>query len=126
MMRRSIVIGVMLLALAAAREALALGGTLETPSIAVATASGRDAKEWLGVLANKKYKFIVGDFINSTTNIYYAGDTSSLNDFLDDLSAVEGTTIHISFSKESKTAVAAFGSDEAHRGPCQWHIQHIG
>jgi hypothetical protein len=125
-MRCAIVATAGLLSLMVAREALALGGTLQTPGIAVATASGREAKEWMGVLANKKYKFIVGDFINSITNLYYAGDAASLNDFLADLSAVEGTTIRVSFSKESKTADSAFGSDEAHRGPCQWHIQHLG
>ena len=71
-------------------DAFALGGTLESPSIAVSAASGREAKDWLGVLANKKYKFIVGDFINSTTNLYYSGNTASLNDFLAELFVVEG------------------------------------
>jgi len=125
-MRRLCAIAVALLSLAAARDAFALGGTLDSPSIAVSAASGREAKDWLGVLANKKYKFIVGDFINATTNLYYSGDTATLNGFLDELSAVEGTTIRISFSKESKTADSAFGGKEAHRGPCQWHIQHLG
>jgi hypothetical protein len=124
--RSSIAVAVILLGLATAREAFALGGTLESPSIAVSADSGREAKDWLGVLANKKYKYIVGDFINSITNLYYSGDTASLNDFLADLSAVEGTTIHVSFSKESKTASSAFGGNEAHTGPCQWHIQHLG
>ncbi len=125
-MTRSLTLAVALLSLAAARDAFAAGGTLESPSIAVSAASDREANEWLGVLASKKYKFIVGDFINSTTNLYYSGDTASLNDFLEELSAIEGTTIRISFSKESKTASSAFGSDEGHSGPCQWHIQHLG
>jgi hypothetical protein len=114
------------LSLLAARSAFALGGTLTTPSISVATASGRDAKDWLAVLANKKYAFIVGDFINATTNLYYAGDTASLNSFLSDLAAVDGTEIEVMFSKESKDASSAFGSDQGHTGPCQWQIQHLG
>src|SRR5690349_2556152 len=100
------------IAFCAAHEAFGLGGTLETPGIAVSTDSGRNAREWMGVLSNKKYKFIVGDFINSLTNLNYSGDTASLNDFLADLSAVEGTTIRVTFSKEMKTAESAFGSDE--------------
>ena len=125
-MRHSFSLAVVLLSLSVAREALALGGTLETPSISVAAASGRNGEEWLTVLADKKYKFIVGDFINSTTNLYYAGDAESLNSFLSELVAVDGTVIHVSFSKEIKDAASAFGSDEKHSGPCQWHIQHLG
>ncbi len=114
------------LSLLAAREAFALGGTLERPSLSVSAASGRNAKDWLDVLSKKKYHFISGDFINWNTNLYYGGDTASLNDFLADLAAVEGTTIRVSFSKEAKTAQPAFGGDEKLRGPCQWWIQHSG
>src|SRR4051812_14539424 len=103
------------LSLLAAREAFALGGTLEKPSLSVSTDSGRNAKDWLDVLSNKKFQFIVGDFINWNTNLYYAGDTSSLNDFLADLAAVDGTTIRVSFSKESKNAEPAFGGAEGRR-----------
>ena len=125
-MRRLIAIAVALATLGAAREVLAVGGTLTAPSLSVSAASGRDAKDWLDVLSKQKYKFVVGDFINSTTNLYYSGDTASLNDFLADLSAVEGTTLRITFSKDSKTAESAFADNNTPRGPCQWQIQHLG
>jgi len=126
MMRPLFSTAVVLLSLCLAREDLAAGGTLETPSISVATASGRNGAEWVTVLADKRFKFIVGDFVNATTNLYYAGDTESLNSFLSNLVTVEGTVIHVSFSKESKDAASDFGSDEKHSGPCQWQIQHLG
>lgn len=125
-MRRLSTALLVVLSLLSAREAFALGGTLERPSLSVSTDSGRNAKEWLDVLSNKKFHYIVGDFINWNTNLYYAGDTASLNDFLADLAAVEGTTIRVSFSKESKNAEPAFGGAESQRGPCQWSIQHSG
>jgi hypothetical protein len=108
------------------RHVEAMGGSLNSPSISVAAASGRDGNDWLAVLGNKKYKFVVGDFINSSTNLYYAGDTDSLNAFLADLVAVKRTIVRVSFSKESKTATAAFGGNGSPSGPCQWHIQHLG
>ncbi len=112
--------------LASANRAFGLGGTLNSPSISVSAASGRNGADWLAVLSNKKYKFVVGDFINWNTNLYYSGDTASLNSFLKDLAAVDGTLIQITFSKESMTAASAFGGDGAPSGPCQWKIFHSG
>jgi hypothetical protein len=125
-MRRWLTLAVAVLTLVAAREASAAGGTLDSPSIAVAAASGRDGADWLAVLKNKKYHFIVGDFINSTTNLFYAGDAESLSSFLADLAAVRGTVIELSFSKEAKDATPAFGGSQAQTRPCQWQIQHLG
>ena len=110
--------------LASANRAFGLGGTLNSPSISVP--AGRTGADWLAVLSNKKYKFVVGDFINWNTNLYYSGDTASLNSFLKDLAAVDGTVIQVAFSKESKTAASAFGGDGAPSGPCQWKIFHSG
>ena len=108
------------------RNAHAAGGSLNAPSISVSAASGRDAKDWLAVLANKKYQFVVGDFINASTNLYYSGDTDKLNSFLADLTAIDGTVVRVLFSKEAKTATSAFGGAGSPSGPCQWYIQHLG
>jgi len=112
--------------LSGASRVFGMGGTLNSPSISVSAASGRNGADWLAVLSNKKYKFIVGDFINWNTNLYYSGDTASLNAFLKDLAAVDGTALQIAFSKESKTAASAFGGEHAGSGPCQWQIFHSG
>jgi hypothetical protein len=112
--------------LAGTTRVFGLGGTLTSPSLSVAASSGRDGADWIKVLSDKKYKFVVGDFINSTTNLYYAGGADSLSAFLADLAAVPGTEIQVTFSKESKTASSSFGGEGSPTGPCQWQIQHLG
>ena len=124
-MRCSLLVAAALIgSLSSTSRAFALGGTLTAPSLSVPTAPGRSADDWLRVLSDKEYKFVVGDFVNWNTNLYYSGGTESLNSFLTDLTAVDATVIHVSFSKESATAASAFGDGPT--GPCQWKIFHSG
>jgi hypothetical protein len=108
-----------------ANKAWSLGGDLKSPEIA---GSGYTRDEVtaarIKVLSDKKFNFAGGYFVNETTHLVYSGDAASLSSFLRDLTAVRGTLIHVSFSKETTTATSPFGTLK-NRGPAaQWTVFH--
>ena len=108
-----------------AKQAFALGGSLNSPDIASSgTMRDRDTSERLKILSDKKFNFIVGWFVNETTHLNYGGDTASLNAFLSELAATHGTTIDVGFSKETKTAASPFDNGKGRSGACQWEVFH--
>ncbi|MDB6109231.1 MAG: hypothetical protein JWR69_981 [Pedosphaera sp.] len=54
----------------------------------------------LGVLTRPDFKFLSGDFINSTTRLRYVGDTKALNLFLERLAHCPGVTLSVGFGRD--------------------------
>jgi len=88
------------LAFSLAAPTSAAYGTLTTPGVAFAKGypAGAQARV-MAALTRKDCKFLDGHWLNSWTNLRYAGDTLALNLFLDDLVKCPGVTVHVGFQK---------------------------
>lgn len=102
------------LLLATATDALALAGELKEPGVAMSQGYPEAArKQVMAALTRPGCKFLKGNFINSHTSLFYAGDTKALNVFLGDLAKCPGVTLHVSFA-----------NDPIPGEPCDWHVSH--
>jgi hypothetical protein len=122
-------------ALLAATPAFGMGGLLKEPSLSfsVPAATGtaelgktkmpEPLQKLLNVLSDKKRKFVGGYFINWETHLYYAGDASQLDRFLDEL-AKAGGRIHLQLSKAASGTMLKLGDDVMQSGPAQWEVAH--
>jgi hypothetical protein len=105
-------------------RAFARGGLLKEPGIAMKNADRGAAVQ--KILADKKYKFLGGIYINAHTTLCYSGDTAQLNLFLDDLSKVEHVSIHVQFSKTAIGTTLSLGDSVMEIGASQWRVVHNG
>lgn len=98
-------------------------GTLDTPRIAVP--AGTDLSAVNAVLKDKRFKFAGGHYINSATDLYYAGDGADLSEFLKALTRCPGVTVDVQFAslkKEANGVITSNGIPVAAAG--QWHVFH--
>jgi len=123
---------VVLMAIAASTPAFGMAGLLKEPGLSLsAPASTRlsnvktpeNVKRLLSVLRSKKQKFVGGYFVNWETHLYYAGETSKLDQFLDDL-ATAGGRIHLHFSKKVNGTRLDLGGEVMDSDPAQWEVAH--
>ena len=70
---------------------------LDKPSLAFPQASALREKV-MRVISSKQIKFLHGRMINASTTLQYAGDSTNLNAFLEQLAKCEGATVNVSFS----------------------------
>ena len=129
MFRKSaIVLGLVLLTAAVApRGALALGGNLKEPSIAIPSHDGEhDAVAWAIQKALKSHEkeFAGGHFINAHSVLHFAGGTKTINGLLEDLSEIEGAVIRIRFSKDGAVAQKIFPGGDDSEKECDLTIDH--
>lgn len=77
---------------------LAAAGHLDKPSLAFPAGFPESSRtNIIAALSQPEYKFISGEFVNSSTQLYYAGDTKALNQFLQRLSKCPDASLSITF-----------------------------
>jgi hypothetical protein len=95
-------------------NAFALAGELKEPGVSHAQGYPQAAQEQVrAALQRPDCKFLKGSFINWHTSLLYAGETKSLNQFLDALAKCPGVTLHVSFV-----------ADPIPGEPCDWVVAH--
>ncbi len=111
--------------LARADVAHALAGDLTRPSISIPVV-GEGGKHdpvverMHRVLDSHEKDFTGGHFLNAHSVLHFAGGTKTVNALLDELSKVEGATLHVRFSKEAGVTQMLVGE----KGPCSCTLQH--
>ncbi|HTL56846.1 MAG TPA: hypothetical protein VL361_14290 [Candidatus Limnocylindrales bacterium] len=90
-----------ILSFALATSAFGMAGTLTSPGLAFPEDFPSAIQiNLLAVVRKPEFKFLNGQFINSTTTLRYGGDTRALNEFLDQLSRFPGIIVSLSFGAE--------------------------
>jgi hypothetical protein len=78
--------------------ALAMAGHLNSPSLAFPAEFPEASRtNIIAALTQPEYKFVGGEFVNSSTQLYYSGDTQALNHFLQRLSKCPDVNLSITF-----------------------------
>ena len=97
-------------------NAFAVAGQLTSPSLALPSEFPMAVRtNILAALSLPDCKFAGGEFVNSTTRMWYEGDTKALNLLLRQLAKCDGVVLAISF-------VQGIGVDP----DASWLIQHSG
>lgn len=104
--------------------AFALAGLLTHPGVAISANSGLKSNEVQKVLANPKFKYVTGSFINSFTTLFYSGSTDNLEEFLDDLSQLKGAKVSLTFSMKHGVADTTWFGKTGKKASCQWRVSH--
>jgi hypothetical protein len=106
--------------------AFALGGTLDRPGLSVPVKDEqRDAVVFRlhEILYEHQAQFVTGHFVNAHSTMSFLGSTDDLSKLLAELSAVEGATISLRFSKARGEASSPFAKDQPAK-PSRWEIEH--
>lgn len=131
-MRRTFSVAAAGLLIGVERAALGMGGNLDEPSIAVPVDPGTKAadpvaRKILDVLQAHEKGFTGGWFINSHSELYFAGGTKGVNALLGDLAKVEGAAILVRLSKEAGATRRGFPAAGAQaESPCDLKVDHLG
>ncbi len=105
-------------------SAFALAGLLSRPSIAFSTNSKPSHDMVMKVLANKKYKFVTGSFVNWSTTMWYSGNAADLTEFLDGLAQFDGLKLLVKYSKDRGVADTTRFGKAGKKTACQWRVDH--
>jgi hypothetical protein len=115
---------ILLVVIVAPTEVFALaGGALAKPAVAVP--AGSSIRQANKVLADAKYEFVTGSFLNSATTLFYRGDTRKLGFFLSELSSVKGTVVSLKFSRKRGWVDTTGWGPEGKAGAYQWRVFHM-
>jgi hypothetical protein len=116
---------------ASAREAWALAGRLDKPSIVIPTTGDGELRQqdpvctaMHKVLSDHAKQFVSGSFINAHSTMEFGGSTADLNALLKDLAGVEGAKLQIRFAKSSDDPARMQLDDVDGPLPYQWRIHH--
>ena len=94
---------------------LAMAGHLNTPSLAFPAQFPEASRtNIIAALTQPEYKFVGGEFVNSSTQLYYSGDTRALNHFLQRLSKCKDANLSITFVPRIEMEHAA-----------TWSVSHV-
>jgi hypothetical protein len=96
---------------------------LDEPSIAIPSDGGkRDTvvDRMQRVLTAHVKQFTGGHALNAHSVLHYRGGTKTVNALLDELSKVEGATLHVHLSKSAGVTRMLIGE----RGPCACSLEH--
>ncbi len=108
-----------------ADAAHARAGDLTRPSISIPVDGGKPdpvVERIYRVLAAHEKEFTGGHYLNALSVLHYGGGTKTINALLDELSKVEGATLHVRLAKEAGATRMLVGE----KGPCSCSLQHNG
>ena len=131
-MPRTFLMAVLGLVIGLEGSALGMGGNLDKSSISVPAdpKTGRMdpvARKVADVLRTHDKNFTGGSFINSASELYFAGGAKGVNALLADLAKVEGATVMVRLSKEAGVTRRWFPTPGARaESPCDCRIDHLG
>jgi hypothetical protein len=87
---------------------LAMAGHLNSPSLAFPAEFPEASRtNIIAALTQPEYKFVGGEFVNFSTQLYYSGDTKALNHFLQRLSKCPDANLSITFAPRIEMEPAA-------------------
>jgi len=113
-----------------AAMAYGMGGNLDQPSISIPTDGGKEdavARKIFDVLWSHRKDFTGGSFINSQSQLYFAGGVEGVNALLADLGKVAGATLRVRLSKDAGVTRWMFPrKDAVPERPCDCKIDHFG
>lgn len=122
---RTAAIGLSLAILAASPStAFALAGLVSRPALPISARQKVDGEAVNKVLANPKYKYVSGLFINFSTSLYYSGTSEDLSDFVSDLAAIKGVKVSVRYSRKRGIVDTTWFGKQGKRAPCQWMLGH--
>ncbi len=112
--------------------ALGMGGNLDKPSISipcdpVTKEPDPVTQKIADVFRSHEKRFTGGSFINSHSELYFAGGAKGVNALLGDLAKVEGATVLVQLSKEAGVTQWKFATTTTQAdSPCDCKIDHVG
>jgi hypothetical protein len=104
-----------------------VAGKLDKPRIAIAAADGTPAASMAAInriLEAHETQFVGGHYINAHSTLQFTGGTKTINSLLDELSKVEGVTLHVRFSRGAELGDALPGAGERLPSPYDCVINH--
>lgn len=131
-MRRAVSAAAVGLTIGLGGVAPGMGGNLDKPSIAIPVDPGTKAADPVArgiaaVLYAHEKGFAGGSFVNSRSELYFAGGAKGVNALLADLARAEGATLVVRLSKEAGEARRKFPAGVARaEPPCDCKVDHLG
>jgi hypothetical protein len=100
-------------------------GDLNTPSISIPYDGGKPdpvVEKMQRVLASHTKEFTGGHYLNAHSVLHFGGGTKTINALLQELSKVDGVTLHVRLAKGPGVTRLLVGE----KGPCVCSVEHNG